>query len=183
MIGEFALDVDAHRMMHMFRMHYYHVAQLREMKLGETLLIGHFVGQGFAGPETGVAQAEIQRVRGGFRFNATWTCKFGRASRPMEMSYGSFKLRTGNRITFERDTEAKAAWAFGRVCRFLDFIERHKLHPDFKNWSLDMGHRPCWRFEALDSDGYNKKGNQAPMGEGLEAIVSVAIRTGALNLR
>lgn len=176
------LTIDAHKWMRALRFEYYRVAQLRELRVDEELWVGYFAGPGAVEGVEGHCEAYFKRVRGGYEFAAVWTINWtGNPRRPHVMTFGKFNLLPGNLIQFPSEKDLQAEVPFRRVCRYVEFIERHAKAYGIETWWPAPYHcHSLWRGMTVLKDGYTKYGVEGPMVKGLGAIVETAMALGAI---
>jgi len=178
------LRIDSHNWIRALRLEYFHVAQIRELRLGEQFWIGYFLGPGVTPDTKGHCEAYIERVRGGYRFHAIWTICMGKSSRPHIMTYGEFNLLPGNIIKFASENDLAAEKAFRKVCRYVAYIVRHAkeygITPLYHSASYHC--HALYRYETIRKSGCTRFGVEGPEIRGLGAIVETAIALGAVPM-
>lgn len=143
---------DAHRWMLQLRLPNWYVAKLRELHVGEQLWVGLFGGPGLVGKPDGECQAYFERERGCYTWHAVWTICFGTNRRRAHiLTFGKFRLCTGNKIEFISSQDKVAERTFRVVCRYCNFFLRHRNK---------YGLPTAWRGMMVDADGYIKNVRQ-----------------------
>ncbi len=174
------LQIDAHDWIRALRLAYYRVAQIRELRLGEQFWIGYFAGPGVSPDAKGHCEAYIERIRGGYSFNAIWTVSTGKASRAHIMTFGKFNLLPGNVIEFASSQDLAAERTFRLVCRYVGYIHRHAkaygINPVYRG--APYHHHVLWYCEKIRKGGRTRYGVAGPEPRGLNAIVETAIALG-----
>ena len=176
------IDIDAHEWMHKLRLECYRVASLRNMRVGETFWIAYFEGPGVTPDINGHCECYINRIKGGYNFNAIWTIQWGKDSRSHIMTFGKFNLLTGNRIRFQSQRDFDAETSFRKVCRYTKFIARHGKEYGIEPLYLgeERSHK-MWRGEIIFNNGYTQYGIKGPEPRGLDAIIETAIALGVVD--
>lgn len=176
------LEIDAHDWVRDLKLEYYRVADLRKLRVGEMFWVAYFGGPGVSKQAEGHCEAYIERVRGGYRFNAVWTIVWqGNLRRSHIMTFGGFDLLKGNLIRFKSQRDVDAVASFKRVCRYVHFIERHAKELGFERYIGAPYHvSRLWHCETVLSNGCTKFGVPGPEPHGLGAIVETAIALGVV---
>lgn len=175
--------IDAHDWVRTLRLEYYRVAQIRNLRVGEQFWIASFSGPGITPEVDGHCEAYIERVRGGYRFNAIWTMRWtGKATRSHIMTYGSFNLLSGNIIEFDAVKDVEAEMSFRKVCGYAGYITRHAKEYGIAPIYLGAPYHchALWRGETIKKNGCTRWGVEGPEPRGLGAIVEAAIALGVV---
>lgn len=178
---------------------------IRDMKVGDTFILGKYTqpvshgGDTFYVPQPEydneacfLAEAWIEKERGVYSFHATWTFPT-KPNRPFIMTWGEFKIRNGGVIEFDEKTDDVRF--FAKVCRYLVHMLDRMSYDDkkvyFENKSVPL-FNGVWldsefnerRQRAIDMDGkiklvwVNYK-NHMPTHQ-LSAIVEASFALGIL---
>lgn len=177
------LRIDAHEWVRALRLEYYRVAQIRDLRVGEQFWIASFSGPGVTPKVDGHCEAYIERVRGGYQFNAIWTMRWtGKPTRSHIMTYGSFNLLPGNIIEFEAVKDVEAEKSFRKVCGYSGYITRHSKEYGIEPIYLSAPYHchVLWRGETVRKNGCTRWGVEGPEPHGLGAIIETAIALGVV---
>ncbi|MDI2051569.1 hypothetical protein [Klebsiella pneumoniae] len=136
---------------------------IRDMKVGDTFILGKYTQPVYHesgsfclpkrlsddGERCFVAEAWIEKERGTYTFNATWTFPT-KPERAFIMTFGAFRVLKGGIIAFEDkninfDDKKDAVRSFALVCRYLAFmlnnmsVEDKKIYFENKTFPLFNG--------------------------------------------
>ncbi|HDX9051752.1 TPA: hypothetical protein ACHJX8_004429 [Yersinia enterocolitica] len=132
---------------------------IRDMKVGDTFILGKYTqpisydSDSFSTPQASdndeacfVAEAWIERKRGGYSFHGTWTFPT-KPERGFIMTFGEFKICKGGVIEFDYKNDAIRSFAL--VCRYLAKMLSSMSRDDAKVYKHSF---PLFSGVWLDSD-------------------------------
>jgi hypothetical protein len=159
-------------LMHYCRMPLWFQRSIRDMKVGDTFILGKYTqpishnSESFyiplrysacqdGGEACFVAEAWIEKERGVYSFYATWTFPT-KSERAYVMTFGEFRIRKGGIIEFdnkkvEPDDKNHAVRSFARVCRYLAHMLTCMSDEDKKVY-FSNNSSPLFNGVWLDSD-------------------------------
>lgn len=153
-------------------MHYCHMPvwcqrEVRDMKVGDTYLLGRHRESYFSDDLNEdvefVGDCWIEKERGFYRFNATWTIP-AKPSRAFVMTSGNFKILKGGIVQFGNDLAAFRSFAL--VSRYLNRMLM-KMTKEERHVYYSAGAKPLLRGVCIDKDSICKKPRYIRNGESL----------------
>lgn len=160
--------IDGHKWLRSLRIPMWALAQIRELRVGESYLIGHFDGPSGLPNEDGVASAAITREpgKGNYSFSAIWLLSFGRRQHTHLFTTGPFVLRPGREIVIEADFLPHER-SFRQVCRQIMLVNSNReafgvgdSYRTFENGP--RRHHTLWCCTVIGRDGCTKSGVPVP---------------------
>ncbi|HCA3439633.1 TPA: hypothetical protein MO340_004195 [Salmonella enterica subsp. salamae serovar 35:g,m,s,t:-] len=177
------------------RMPLWYQRTVRDMKVGDIFFLGQYKEETTEGSdEYFIAEAWIERTRGAWHFHGTWTHPT-KASRPLIMTDGEFRVLKGGTIVFSK--EGAGVREFALVSRYLDYLVR-KMTKEQKLLFISKGSKPLYRGVWVDKNfidrqehvRYGEKGKlehyrldyrgHAPTHQ-LHAIISAGLALGQIE--
>lgn len=143
-------------------MHYCHMPvwcqrEVRDMKVGDTYLLGryreNFFSEDLNEEVEFVGDCWIEKERGSYSFNATWTIP-AKPSRAFVMISGKFKILKGGIVEFGNDLIAFRSFAL--VSRYLNRLVM-KMTAEEKQVYFSAGAKPLLRGVCIDKDSICKR--------------------------
>jgi len=163
-------SIDGHKWMKRLRLPYYWVAKLREMRVGDELIIGSFSGPGM-GSKPGKSTAYFRKETGKWFFEGGWLITLHRKQHPPHHIWASgyFKLEKGSIITFLENTTPETEKSFVRICRYISWVNKSLLSVE-KKAALQSMHLPLWRGDLI-RNGLNKRGMPGPSIDPVQYLI------------
>lgn len=122
---------------------------VRDMKTGDIFFLGQYKEEITEGSEECfIAEAWIEKIRGEWHFYGTWTHPT-KASRPLIMTWGEFKILKGGSIVFGKDSAGVREFAL--VSHYLDYLLR-KMTKEQKLLFISKGSKPLYRGVWVDKN-------------------------------
>lgn len=134
------------------RMPIYFKSQINKMNVGDIFFLGQYKEAIPNSDAHFIAEAWIEKERGQYTFNATWTMST-KSRRPLIMTSGSFNISKGGHIKF--DDELEEVKQFSLVCRYIGFYLRY--YPIEMQKYFDAHSKPLFIGVWLDKNYISKE--------------------------